>query len=76
MGDHRGGLRASLPTSFDPLFMKAPRRTAATPIGCSDVHRGFVTFVVMRNGNEKVQNAKATARPAVTALLPPTCLGG
>ena len=54
--------------------MKAPRRTAAAPIGFSEVHKGFDTLVAMKMGNEKVHTAKATATPAV-ANFPETRVG-
>lgn len=45
-------------------------------MGFSEVQRGFVTDVAMRNGNENVHIAKATAAPTVNSLLGRNCFGG
>jgi hypothetical protein len=58
-----------LPMSFEPLFMKAPRRTAATSNGFSDAYRDVpCTPPARTNGTENVQHAKAIAAIAVARL--------
>ena len=58
-----------LPMSFEPLFMKAPRRTAATSNGFSDAYRDVpCTPPARTNGTENVQHAKAIAATAVARL--------
>ena len=61
-------LFVELPMSFEPLFMNAPRRTAATSKGFSDAYIEGPEMPDKTKGTENVQQANATSATAVARL--------
>jgi len=61
-------LFVELPMSFEPLFMNAPRRTAATSKGFSDAYIDGPEMPNKTAATENVQQAKATNATAVARL--------